>query len=75
MEAREPGGEIYGAGTGPESIRIAQAKIQDLKQNMRVEDLEKKRSTFRRSILPTVIVKGIHQSLQKNGEWIPVQLI
>jgi hypothetical protein len=69
------GGEIYGAGTSPESIRIAQAKIQDLKRNMRVEDLEKKRSTFRQSIIPTVIVEGMHQSLQKNGEWIPVQLI
>jgi hypothetical protein len=76
VETQEPGGgEIYGAGTSPESIRIAQAKIQDLKRNMQVEDLEKKKSTFRQSIIPTVIVEGMHQSLQKNGEWIPVQLI
>ena len=68
-------GEIYIAGTSPKSIRIPQAEIQDLKRNMRVEDLEKKRSTSRQSILPTVIVKGIHQRLQKNGEWIPVQQI
>jgi hypothetical protein len=75
VETQNRQGEIYGVGTSPKSIRIPQAKIQDLKRNMQVEDLEKKRSTFRQSILPTVIVEGIHQDLQKNGEWIPVQRI
>jgi hypothetical protein len=42
---------------------------------VQIEDLEKKRSTFNQSIIPTAILEGIHQSLQKNGEWITVQLI
>jgi len=37
-----------------------------------VDDLETKRPTFKQSILPTAILEGIHQSLQKNGEWIAI---
>ena len=43
--------------------------------DVRIEDLEKKRSTFKQSIVPTVLLEGIHLSLQKNGEWITIKAI
>lgn len=38
-----------------------------------IEDLEYKRPTFKQSIVPTIILEGIHQSLQQNGNWITLQ--
>ena len=37
-----------------------------------LQDLETKRPTFKQSFVPTIILEGIHQSLQKNGEWISI---
>jgi predicted dehydrogenase len=40
-----------------------------------IEDLESKRPTLKQSTVPTIILEGIHQSLQQNGNWIILQQI
>ena len=69
-------GRVTYRGYGVDSIETFLADVVQVENgSVQIEDLEKKRSTFKQSIIPTAILEGIHQSLEKNGEWIPVQLI
>lgn len=66
-------GRVTYRGYGVDSIETFLNDVVQVENGtVQIEDLEKKRSTFNQSIIPTAILEGIHQSLQKNGEWILV---
>lgn len=67
-------GEISYRGYGIDSIhQFLNDVIQIEKGSLRIEDLEKKRSTFRQSIVPTRIIEAVNNSLECNGEWIDLE--
>lgn len=67
-------GEISYRGYGIDSIhQFLNDAIQIEKGSLRIEDLEKKRSTFRQSIVPTRIIEAVNNSLECNGEWIDLE--
>jgi predicted dehydrogenase len=69
-------GRVTFRGYGVDSIETFLNDVVQVENGgVKIEDLEKKRSTFKQSVIPTAILEGIHQSLQKNGEWIPIKTI
>jgi len=69
-------GRVTYRGYGVESIETFLNDVVQVEEGtLKVEDLEKRRSTFRQSLIPTAILEGIHQSLEKNGEWIRIKTI
>jgi predicted dehydrogenase len=68
------GDRIVYYGYGIDSIETFLRDVAQVEEGtMHIEDLEEKRSTFQKSILPIAILEGINTSLQKNGEWITIQ--
>lgn len=62
-------------GYGVDSIETFLKDVAEIEEGTtRIEDLEKKRATFKQSVLPIAILEGIHKSLQKNGEWIEISV-
>jgi len=69
-------GRVTYRGYGIDSIEnFLNDAVQVENGDVRIADLENKRSTFRQSIVPTAILEGIHRSLQKNGEWITMETV
>jgi len=58
-------------GYGIESIIQFLSDVVDVEAgNIRIEDLEGKRPTFKGTVVPTVVLEAVNSSLNKNGEWI-----
>lgn len=66
-------GRLTFRGYGIDSIVTFLNDVMDVEEGRAtVQDLETKRPSFKQSVIPTIILEGIHQSLQKNGEWITI---
>jgi predicted dehydrogenase len=67
-------GRVFYRGYGIDSIKTFLKDVVQVEEgNVRVEDLEEKRATFKQSVVPITILEGIQESLQKNGEWVTIQ--
>lgn len=67
-------GKISYRGYGIDSIhQFLNDAIQIEKGSLRIEDLEKKRSTFRQSIVPTKVLEAVNNSLNTNNKWIDIE--
>lgn len=66
-------GRLTFRGYGIDSIVTFLNDVMDVEEGRAtIQDLETKRPSFKQSVIPTIILEGIHQSLQKNGEWITI---
>jgi len=62
-------------GYGIESILQFLSDVVDVEAgNIRINDLEGKRPTFKESVIPTTVLEAVNRSLNENGEWITTNL-
>lgn len=60
-------------GYGIESIyQFLDDVVQIEKGELKIDDLEGKRPTFKESIVPTAVLEAVNESLKRGGEWVTV---
>ena len=64
-------GDISFQGYGIDSITRFLKDVTEIESgHLKVKDLDNKRSTFKESIVPTVIIEAVNRSITENGRWI-----
>ncbi len=67
-------GDVSYHGYGIESIHQFLKDAMQIKEgNLTIEELERKRPTFRQSVIPTVVLEAINISLRKDGKWVEIK--
>jgi predicted dehydrogenase len=70
----QPGSaELSFEGYGPQSVIQFLTDVLEIEEGtVSVDGLERKRPTFRKSVVPTKVIEAANQSLKKDGSWVRI---
>jgi|SRR3989338_3228888 len=67
-------GKVTYRGYAIESItQFLKDVVQIEKGELKIDELQEARPTFKQAIIPTAVIEGINRSLENNGKWVDVK--